>query len=73
MATDYHVLRQVPRTEFGATGRPTDVYQVWFRVDTDPGEGHEDYVTVDSMRYTEDNVRALIEAKVATIKAVSAL
>lgn len=73
MAADWHVTRQVPRTQFSSSGRPEDVIDVYFRIDTEPAEGHEDKVTVEATRYNADNAAALIEQKVQTAKAVASL
>jgi hypothetical protein len=73
MATDWHVTYQDPHKYFGQGGHSTDVVDVHFRVDTDPGSGHEDYVTIDASRYNADTVAAMVQEKVDRIKAVAAL
>lgn len=73
MAVDYHVTYQDTRPDITANGRLVNVKEVHFVIDTDPAMGHEDFVTVPEDRYTADNVKALIEDKVARVKATAAL
>lgn len=73
MAADWHVTYQDSRPDVRTNGTLKRVKDVHFRIDTDPGAGHEDMVSVDEDMYTADNVRALIEDKVATIKATFGL
>lgn len=73
MAADWHVTYQDSRADITAQGRLVYVKDVHFRIDTDPAMGHEDMVTLTEDNYSADNARALIDEKVARIKAVSAL
>lgn len=73
MATDWHVEYQEPRKEITANGRLSNVVDVHFIVDTEPAQGHRDMVTLTEDRYSADNARALIDEKVARIKATAAL
>lgn len=73
MATDYHVTYQDTRPDITQGGRFFQVKEVHFMIDTDPAQGHEDMITIPEDRYTADNVKALIEDKVARIKATASL
>lgn len=73
MAVDYHVTYQDTRPDIQSNGRLVQVKEVHFVIDTDPAQGHEDFVTIPEDRYTADNVKALIDDKVARIKATAAL
>lgn len=73
MAADYHVTYQDTRPDITTNGRLVNVKEVHFVIDTDPAQGHEDYVTIPEDRYNADNVRALIEDKVARVKATASL
>ena len=73
MAVDWHVTTQDSRPDVSTAGRLVYVKDVHFVIDTDPGSGHEDMVSIPEDRYTPDNVRALIEDKVARLKATFAL
>lgn len=73
MAVDYHVTYQDTRPDITPNGRLVQVKEVHFVIDTDPASGHEDFVTVPEDRYNADNVKALIEDKVARVKATASL
>lgn len=68
MATDWHVEYQDTRPDIQTNGRLVQMVDVHFVIDTDPGSGHHDMVTIPESRYNADNVRALIDDKVARIK-----
>lgn len=73
MAVDYHVLYQSSRPDIRPNGALSKVVDVTFVVDTDPASGHMDTVSIPEDRYNADNVKALIEDRVARIKAVAEL
>lgn len=73
MAADWHVTRQETRPDVTQQGRLVYVKDVHYVIDTDPAQGHEDFVTIPEDRYTADNVSALINDKVMRTKAVAAL
>lgn len=73
MATDWHVDYQDSRPDIQSNGRLVRVVDVHFVIDTDPAAGHADVVSIAEDRYNADNVRALIEDKVARIKATASL
>lgn len=73
MATDWHVDYQTTRPDINDQGRLVKVVDVHFTIDTDPAAGHGDTVSIPESRYNADNVKALIDDKVARIKATAAL
>lgn len=73
MATDWHVTYQDPHKYFGQGGHSRDVVDVHFVIDTEPGVGHEDYITIDANNYAPDTVRGMIDDKVGRIKQIAAL
>lgn len=73
MATDYHITYQDTRPDISPNGRLVNVKEVHYQIDTDPAAGHEDFVTIPEDRYNVDNVKALIEDKVARTKAIASL
>lgn len=68
MAVDWHTVSQDTVPSVSTTGKLVQVKQIRFRVDTEPGEGHEDMVEVEDKPGYADKAAALIEAKVAEIK-----
>lgn len=74
MAVDYHVTYVDTRPDIQASsGRLVYVKEVHFVIDTSPAMGHEDSVTLPEDRFNADNAKALIEDKVARVKATFAL
>lgn len=73
MAADWHVTSQDSRPDVNTAGRLVYVKDVHFVIDTDPGAGHEDMVSIPEDRYNAENVKALIDDKVGRIKATFAL
>lgn len=70
MAVDWHTLSQDTVPTVSTTGKLVHVKQIRFRVDTEPGEGHEDMVEVEDQPGYAARAVPLIEAKVAEIKAM---
>lgn len=73
MAVDYHVSYVDTRPDIAQTGRLVNVKEIHFIIDTDPGAGHEDFVTIPEDRFNAANVKALIEDKVGHLKATFSL
>jgi hypothetical protein len=70
MAADYRVLSQRPSTQLTADGRFIDTVEISFETLPNQTPGT---LTVPKSQYTVENVQQLIEAEVATIKAVESL
>lgn len=73
MAADWAVDYQDEHTTFGQGGRAKTVIDVHFVITSQPAQGERSWVTVDAANYTPDGVKALIDEKVATMKAVASL
>lgn len=74
MAVDYHITYVDTRPDIAAnSGRLVGVKDVHFVIDTQPAQGHEDFVTLPEDRFNAENAKALIEDKVARVKATFAL